>query len=557
MDTSPKRSYYRFFLTVTLLMLLILLIRIGFVVHRQSPKSKNYDNPLISKEVVRGTLYDRNGKILAIQTPYWGVYFHLNMISDLNLVAEVVAPYVGMSPQQIVQQSTSYTTYAMIKKRIDPALVAPLTAELQRTGLQKQVSVTKSMGRDYPATFHASQTIGFTNIDNEGSEGIELTQESELNPYPDIGHEEATYGQDITLTLDMDIQYLLDVQLQNIADEHNPDYAIAIVLDAQNADILGMSSYPWYDPNALSRSTEQQKRNHVVNYLYEPGSVFKVFSLAAVMQAKQADLAEPFFCDGSYTFTMGSSGTKATIVCTAAHGLVDPNSMIAKSCNGAIAHWALQTDAQQFYDILNRFGFNSSYAIDLPSRTRSFIASPSTWSGRSQPTISFGQELSTTALHIATAATAFTNAGQILTPHLILSRRTVKDGELTYQRQREVKEQVIDAEVAQAVLHAMEQATQEGGTAIYAAVQGVRVGAKTGTSEIMNPETKSYIDGTVLASTLAIVPLDKPKYIIYVAAGNPKGSTQWGSNIASPAIGKIIESLVSQGKIISERSVKR
>ena len=556
MDTSPKRSYYRFFLFLTLILLLILLIRIGFIINSRNPQRKTYENPLISKEVVRGTLYDRNGKILAIQTPYWGVFFHLTMIRDLPLVSEVVAPFVGMSPTQIQEQASKYTTYAQIKKKIDPNQVSALQAELQRTGLTKQVSVIKSMGRDYPASFHASQTIGFTNIDNEGSEGVELTQEQFLNPYPLVGTDNSTYGEDITLTLDIDIQYLLDVQMQNIADEHNPDYGVAIVLDAQNGDILGMSSYPWYDPNALSLSTDTQKRNHVANYLYEPGSVFKVFSLASVMEAGQADLAEPFLCDGSYTFTTGK-GVKTTIVCTSAHGVVDPNTMIAKSCNGAISHWAMQTDPELFYETLNRFGFNSSYNIDLPSKTRSFIANPSSWSGRSQATISFGQELSTTALHLAVAATAFANEGELLEPHLILKRSEANGGPVLYRRERTVLDKVTSAEVAASILEAMEQATQKGGTAIQVAVQGVRIGAKTGTSQIMNPETNSYEDGTVLASTLAIVPLDKPKYIIYVAAGNPKGDTQWGSNIAAPAIGKIIESLVSQGKVVSDRSGKR
>ncbi len=556
MGTSPNRSYYRFFLSVTLLLLLILLVRIGFIIYSQEPQRKTYQNPLVSKEVVRGTLYDRNGKILAIQTPYWGVFFHLTMIDDLPLVSEVVAPFVGMSPAQIQGQAANYSTYAMIKKKMDPSQVNPLLAELSRTNLTRQVSVIKSMGRDFPATFHASQTIGFTNIDNEGLEGIELTQEPFLNPYPMVGTDETTYGQDITLTLDIDIQYLLDIQMQNIADEHNPDYGIAIVLDAQNGDILGMSSYPWYDPNALSKSTDIEKRNHVANYLYEPGSVFKIFSLASVMEAGQADLDKPFLCDGSYTFTMGK-GARATIVCTSAHGTVDPNTMIAKSCNGAISHWAMQTDKDLFYDTLNRFGFNTSYNIDLPSRTRSFIADPKTWSGRSQATISFGQELSTTALHLATAATAFSNRGQILEPHLILERREANGGAVLYRRERTEVERVISSDIAASILLAMEEATQSGGTARPVAVEGVRIGAKTGTSQILNPLTNSYEDGTVLASTLAIVPLDKPKYIIYLAAGNPKGSTQWGSNIAAPAIGKIIESLVSQGKVVSQRSGKR
>ena len=559
MATSPKRSYYRFFIIITLLVMLILLIRIGYIIYAHAPLRKNYDDPVVSSQVVRGTIYDRNGKILAIQTPYWGVYFHLKAIEDLQLVCELVAPYVGMSPDQVQAQADKYTTYALIKRRISDDQVEPLLFALQRAQLTKQVSVQKSMGRSYPAQFHASQTIGFTNTENEGLEGIEYTQQNLLSPYPEVGKTDATYGQDITLTLDIDIQYLLDLQLQNIADEHNPDYSIALVLDATNADILGMSSYPWYDPNAISRSTEQQKRNHVVNYLYEPGSVFKIFSLAAVMEAGQADLLTPFECDGSYTFDSGN-GNKVTINCTEPHGTVDPKTMIQKSCNGAIVHWALQTGEQEFANTLDAFGFNASYDIDLPSQARSYIAPPSSWSGRSQATISFGQELSTTALHLGVAATAFTNGGELLLPHLILKRTGLnaeKESVTLYERERTVQNRVISKGIAQALLSYMQSATEPGGTGIKAAVEGVSVGVKTGTAQILNPVSNSYEDGTVLASTLAIVPIENPKYIIYIAAGNPKGSTIWGSNIAAPAIGEIIKSLVSQGKLVSEKSLKR
>ncbi len=176
----------------------------------------------------------------------------------------------------------------------------------------------------------------------------------------------------------MDIQYALDVQLQHIADEFNPDYAMAIVLDAQNGDILGMSSYPWYDINALGRSDEDERRNHAVNYLYEPGSVFKLFSIASILQIGEAQTDEPFLCDGSYTFNAGSSNI--TINCTSTHGEVDVRTMLAKSCNGAISHWALQTDPEAFYSLLAQLGFTSSYDISLPSQAKAYITNPSQWS---------------------------------------------------------------------------------------------------------------------------------------------------------------------------------
>jgi cell division protein FtsI (penicillin-binding protein 3) len=260
------------------------------------------------------------------------------------MVSEFIAPYVQMSPQQVMDKAKQYTTYAQIKERIDENQVPALLSALAKHKLTKEVTVEKRLGRTYPALFHASQTLGFINSEQEGIEGVELSQEQYLNPYPEVNQGEVTYGEDITLTLDLDIQYALDVQLQLIADEHNPDYAMALVLDATNGDILGMSSYPWYDVNSLSTSTAIQRKNHTANLLFEPGSVFKLFSLATVLEAGQADVTEPFYCDGSYTFRAGSSNV--TINCTAEHGMVDPKTMIAKSCNGAIVHWAMQTDAR-------------------------------------------------------------------------------------------------------------------------------------------------------------------------------------------------------------------
>lgn len=552
MATSPKRTYIRFFTILILLVLLLLLIRLAFLTLTDLTPTKTYEDPPVAQDVVRGTIFDRNGRILAIQTPYWGLYFHLQAIKDLQLASEVVAPYVGMSPEQIIKQSQKYTTYAQIKARIDEDKIDELRQAILRNDLGQQVTIEKRLGRSYPAQFHASQTIGFVNTEGVGIEGIEAAWEQYLNPYPEVGLSTTTYGQNLYLTLDMDIQYALDVQLQSIAGEHNPDYAAAIVLDAQSGDILGMSSYPWYDINALGKSTDTQRMNHAVNQLYEPGSVFKLFSLAAVMQSGEADLSEPFECDGTYTFKVGNSSV--TINCTEPHGTITPQTMIQKSCNGAIVHWAMQTDPQLFYDYLSRLGFNSSYDIGLPSRAKSQINPPSLWSGRSEATISFGQEMSTTALHLATAATALCNEGQVLQPNLILSRTSEADGKVLYERQRKVLDTVLDKEVTLTIREGMKKASLTGGTGIKAAVDGIQVGIKTGTAQILNPETNSYEDGTVLASSLAIVPIDNPRYIIYFAAGNPKGNTIWGSNIAAPAIANVIKMLVSQGKLVSSKS---
>ncbi len=549
MATSPKHTYIQFFTVLTSIILGIFFIRLGILMIFNQPQSKTYRNPEVAESVVRGTIYDRNGRILAIERPYWGVYLHLNMIDDIRLVSEVIAPYVQMSPSEIQQKAENYTTYAQIKKEIDDRQVDRLRSTLREYGLQNQVNIEKRVGRTYPAQFHASQTIGFTNMEMEGIEGIELTQESYLHPYPEIGKSGTTYGEDVILTLDVDIQYALDVQLQQIADEFNPDYAMALVLDAKNGDILGMSSFPWYDINTLENSEEEERKNHAVNHLFEPGSVFKLFSTASILQIGEAQTEEPFLCDGSYTFKAGSS--MVTINCTSTHGEVDVETMLAKSCNGAISHWALQTDAEAFYTLLAQLGFTSSYDISLPSTAKAFITDPSQWSGRTQPTIAFGQELLVSALHLCTAATALSPSGELLAPHLILSRSSPVTGEKSYQRKCTVLTQVLDPAVTERIREGMHRASLTGGTGTQANVEGVDLGVKTGTAQLFNEETGSYEDGTILVSTLAMVPIDDPNYIIYVGAGNPKGTSLYGSNVAAPAVGAIVKTLMSQGKLIA------
>ncbi|MFA5447723.1 MAG: penicillin-binding protein 2 [Sphaerochaeta sp.] len=548
MATSPNRSHVGLFKALIIILFAIILIRLATLMLKGTSPRRTYEDPPVAEEVQRGTIVDRNQRILAIQTPYWGVYFHLSTIDDLGFVAEVVAPYVQMSADQIIDRAKGYTTYAQIKERIDEESAQALIQTIAKNRLTAQVSVEKRKGRTWPAHFHGVQTIGFTNTSGEGIEGIELSQERYLNPWPEVGEQLITYGDEITLTLDLDIQYAVDVQLQQIAHNWEIDYGAAIVLDARSGDILALGSWPWYDANRYGQSTEAERRNHAVNQLSEPGSVFKLFSIASILKAGEADFSEPFTCTGSYTFNAG--GSRVTIGCSDVHGQVDVPTMISKSCNGAISHWALQTDPEAFLATLEQLGFTSSWDIDLPSRARSNIAPLSTWSARSQPTIAFGQELLTSALHLAVAATALSPSGDLLVPHLILRRRSGTTGEILYERTREVAAHVLEPEQSALIRKGMLMASEEG-TGTLVQVEGIPVGIKTGTAQILNPETRSYEDGTLYASSLALVPIEDPKYIIYVGAGNPKGQNLWGANIAAPAIREIISSLASQGKLIS------
>lgn len=532
------------YLGVAVFLFLLFAVRIAYLVIVEKDGSRDYQDPVVAHTVVRGTISDRNGQVLASQTGKWALYFRLSAMDDINQAAMVVSPHIGMGVDEILAQAGKYTTYALIKDDLTMDEASSLTDAIEEAGMQNCINVDKREGRSYASLFHACQLIGFVNREGVGSEGIEYQYDDILSPYPGLG-EEVTYGDDITLTLDMGIQYLVDVEVQNIAYEHDPDYIMALVADASTGEVLAMSSYPWYDLNHYNVSTADERLNRTLAYNYEPGSVFKIFTLAKCIE-EGIDVTTPFVCDGSETFTV--DGSTFTISCHTSHGEVDGRGMIAQSCNGAIASWCLQLSDEDFYDYLRLLGFGSRPDLALPAVSSGFLAPPSSWSARSKATIAFGQEIGVNALQIVCAATALANGGLEM-PLSVVKEIRKPDGTVVYQNgDGIVGRRVMDAKTAATLIDYMESAVAEG-TAVKAGLDNVRVAAKTGTAEIINPHTGSYADGTNLASTLAIVPADSPRYVVYLAVSAPRGGTVWGADIAAPAVGRIIAGMARQGHI--------
>jgi len=534
---------------VTAMVAVVIIIRVFWLIAIPSDSEPSYTNPTVAQQVVRGSIVDRHGTLIAVEVPYYSCALILPEIEDLNATAEVLGPIIDRSSETIVSQARQRVSYYLAKRRLNDTEYEQISHMIS-TGLLNGVRLEKRYGRNYPQHYHGAQVIGFTNTENRGIEGLELALEPYLLPYPEL-HQQVTRGSDVQLTIDMNLQYLLDEQVVAIDAEHFPDSVVGIIIGADTGEILAVSTFPWYNPNAYQLSEPEQRQNKVVTSRYEPGSVFKVFSLASELQAGEAHFDEPFHCDGSYTFTT-PNGASTTIQCVSAHGTVTPEQMLQYSCNGAVAHWALQTDDTAFRDTLEAFGFTTAWNTGMPGAISGLLSPVETWSGRSKATISFGQELAITPLQIATAATAIATGGDLMTPYIVQS---IQEHDGSYREVNEPtisRESIISTEVSNRVLEGMELATRQGGTATRVAVPGVRVGAKTGTAQIADPETGAYGPDTFLASTLAIVPVDDPKFIIYIGVENPKGATIWGSNIAAPAIGSIIADMVRQGRIRSD-----
>lgn len=542
---SGNKRFYKLFGFFSLALALAVLARFFYLMAPPGRRPRTYRDPEVSTELARGRIVDRDGRILAMDIPALRVAADPRRVEDPASAARGLSPVLGVPEEELEERLRRGSAYSVLLRRLDNGKKAALDEALGRLGLEGAVYTEPIAARFYPYGFHATQIIGFTDPDLNGLEGVELAFDKNLRAVPRLGPG-PSWGDTVQLTLDMELQCVCDSIVQEMAEAHDPDWAVLVLLDARTGEVLASVSHPWRNPNLLASPSPESLQNKSFAFMVEPGSVFKVFSLAACLEAGSPAVLEPFDCRGRNVLET-PLGREVAINCHEPHGTVDYKKMVALSCNGAAASYALGTPDEEFYEILRRFHFGEAYDLGLPNAPGR-LSPPEAWSFRSKPTIAFGQEMMATGLQLASAATALCGGGLLKEPVLVRSV-TDAEGRTVCSPPSRPPVQVVSASTAAKVLEAMETAAQEGGTAVRAAACGVRVAAKTGTAEILSSPS-----GAVTASTLAIFPADDPAYIVYIAASNPKGGDIWGANIASPAVGRLVEALCGMGRLApSER----
>ncbi len=496
------------------------------------------ENPAQRTAVERGPILDRNGRILAIQTELDSVTAWRPEIESSDEVASLLSPILKMQESKILEILEGPTSFAYIKRKVTQS-ESTRVRKLIDDGELQGIHLQREFDRTYPEEHLASQVLGIVDVDNRGLEGLELAFDGLLSPKPASSDAEIAYGNQVFLTLDVAIQYLAEEVARDTAEEHEADSVMILVMDTTSGDLLAVTSIPDFNPNVYNRFPVTTRQNRPAVTAYEPGSVFKIFSIAALLELGGISQYSRFFCDGYYTHP----DIPVPITCLSAHGEVSPAQIIQYSCNAGAAYASETVDAQTFHDMLVRFGFGTETTLPFPGESNGLLTPVPRWSARSKPTIAFGQEISTSAIQMITAATAFANGGYVLEPHII--RKIVSpEGVVIEESTRKPLVDAISAETAQAMLLMMETATQSGGTARRAAIEGVRVSAKTGTAQVFDPTTGAYSDEDFTASCLAIFPTDRPRIIVYVVIEHPKAGETYGGRIAAPAASKLGEAIV-------------
>lgn len=545
MTDKTQRRRFIFFLGILGLGALAVAVRLAqLMVFQPSPEQ---EGAIMLPAVERGPILDRNGRILALTTRLYSVTAWMPEVRDRDAAARRLAAALGLEPEETARRFRESTGFLFVKRKITPTETERVRA-LQAEGGLKGISLVPEFGRNYPNQSLASHVLGYVGVDNVGLEGIEYTYNEVLSP-PAVSRsqgEEAgppeVFGSQVFLTLDANVQHLAERRAREALQSTQADSVIVLAMEAGSGELLAYAAVPDFDPNEYNRFPRGALTNLPLSQAYEPGSVFKIFSIAAFLQLGGLSRGDEFTCNGLYEKRL-ADGETIRIRDLAAHGRVDPERILKYSCNVGAAYASEKVSSEPFYRLLQSFGFGRPTGLPLPGESAGILSPPSRWSLRTKATIAFGQEISVSAVQVMQAATALANGGLMLAPRLV--RKIVSaGGETLKEFGREPVREVLSPEVAQAVLRMMSSALEEGGTARRGRVEGVRISAKTGTAQVRDPATGTYSESNFTASYLGILPTEEPRLIIYVVINNPKGEAYYGSQIAAPVFKGVAEDLI-------------
>ena len=479
----------------------------------------------------RGSILDKNGRFLAIQIRFADVSVWRPSINDINLVAIELSAILDMTPAEIQNRiNSSESNFLYLKRQIDDSTARRLSALLAEKKI-RGVMVQPIVGRVYPEKNLASQIVGFVGDRNRGLEGIEFAFNNVLDGVDNNGK-----GSQVVLTIDTYVQHLLEEISARTMEQTGAEAVMYVAMDPRTGDILGSASLPTFDPNNIRSSDEISRMNRPAIWAFEPGSTFKVFSLAALMDSGAISGNTAFFCNGIYTPNRGTP-----INCLGNHGRVTAREIIINSCNAGAAYASDQVSNNTFYQFLNNFGFGQRTGAGSPGESAGYLMPSVSWSDRSKPTIAFGQAISVSAYQMLQASSAIANDG-VLVPPRIVSKIVSADGKTTTEWENGERRRILKPEVARSMRSYMADTASVGGQGWRAGVQDVTVGVKTGTAQMIDPVSRRYSETDFIASCVALLPVDNPMLVLYLVIIKPQGQI-FGARIAAPAIREAADAL--------------
>lgn len=515
----------------------------------------------VSLEGARGTIVDRNGKVLAMNLEVPSVFGVPTDVDSPAKTARVLSPVLHVRANELEQKLRQDRRFVWLARKLDPEQ----GRWFERTRIEG-IGVVMEGRRFYPKGPLLSHLLGFSGMDGQGLEGIERRYDTDLQGEKRVtvlqrdakgrtvfskgqqAEQAPAPGHRLVLTIDEVIQYIVEKELDNAVARAQAKSGTMIVLEPHSGALLALAGSPRFDPNVLSNLSPDRWRNRALTDAYEPGSTMKAILAAAAIEER---VMKPD------TLVFGEQGSMA-IASTVIHdheklGWLTFAQVIQKSSNIGAAKAGIALGDQRLYQYLQAFGFGARTEIDLPGEAAGLLRSPKAWGRRTVASVSMGQEIGVTPMQMVSAIAAIANGGQLMRPYVVSEIRDARD-EVKRQILPQVRRRVISPETARAVTRILEGVVTEG-TGGKAAISGFRVAGKTGTAQKIDPRTGAYSDSKFVSSFVGYVPADNPRLAMIVVIDEPQGEA-WGGAVAAPVFNRVGEQALSYLGVSSPEPVK-
>ena len=506
----------------------------------------------ITFEPERGNIVDTNGEVLVGNQSAPTVMVVPRQVKDPETTAKNLAQILEMS----VEKAYTHVTKQISIEKIHPEgrKISEDKAEAIQSLGMPGVYIAEDSERYYPHGSFLSHVLGFSGIDNQGLLGLEAYYDEELKGekgalsffsdakgkrMPDMAdiYKPPVDGKDLQLTIDYKVQAIVERELDIAQSKYNPDGAVALAVDPDTGKVVAMASRPNFNPaNYQEVEPMVYNRNLPVWSTYEPGSTFKIITLAAALEENLVDLHEEHFHDSGAVKVDG-----ATLHCWKRGGHGDQTflEVVQNSCNPGFVQLGQRLGKDKLFEYIDRFGFGEKTGIDLEGEGKGILFKPENVGPVEQATTAFGQGVSVTPIQQVMAVAAAVNGGYYYEPYIQEAWLDPVTGEAVEKNEPKVKDRVISEETSAQIRKALESVVAKG-TGRGAYVEGYRVGGKTGTAQKVGPDGR-YMENNHIVSFIGFAPADDPELVVYLAIDNPKDTVQFGGVVAAPIVGNIME----------------
>ena len=526
-------------------------------------------------KMLRGSILDRDGRALALSVKVKSLYVDPAEVDDVQSTVKMLAPLLKIKPQDLQKTlqdaKIGNKRFVWLARKMDADAVQKINDKLRDSELKKAdepyfkgLHWSEEQKRSYPYGTLAAQVVGFTNLDDVGQAGVELSQEQALKGaiiktwrdrdrlgrvYDESETEEREPPKDIVLTISRSIQYKAEEALRKGVQTANAKSGVAIVIDPKTGEILAMANYPTFDPNKFGDFAAENYANKAIQNIYSPGSVFKLVTYSSALQD---NLITP---NGQFDCGKG-------VITVAGHEFRDPHcgktltytDALAISSNIGAIKTGMRVGKNDFYNYTRGFGFGDQTGIELPAEARGQLRPPQNWNGDSLASMSIGYEIGVTALQTASAFATIANDGVRVKPHIIKEIRQADEPPIPSTEAEKIP--VVSADTARNLRQMLRQVVLKG-TGKRAQLDGYSCAGKTGTAWKYDEKLKKISANKYVSSFIGMAPADNPAVVIAVVLDEPRGGARDGGQVSAPIFHDIAEQLLPELGVVPDGNIRQ